>query len=81
MKYYLIKDQNRIGKVDHDQVSIYDKNQGWVPDNDNILKNRLDTKIAPTDLSFMTPVITVVQEITESEAQNFINPKKQEGKT
>lgn len=41
MDYYFISDLNKVAKIDNFVPYIYDKENGWVVDNKNILMDRL----------------------------------------
>lgn len=68
--YYLINDLNIVGKEENYIPYIYDKEKGWVVDNDNILSDRLigydGDEIGCSDMLFR------VDEITEEEANKLI---------
>ena len=68
--YYLIKDLNIVGKEEDFVPYIYDKEKGWLVDNDNILSDRImgydGDGIGSADM------LTRVVEITEEEASKLI---------
>lgn len=68
--YYLINDLNIVGKEENYTPYVYDKEKGWVVDNDNILSDRLigydGDEIGCSDMLFR------VDEITEEEANKLI---------
>lgn len=69
--YYRIVDLNMIGK-DEDYIPyVYQKGQGWVVDNDNVLMDRVmgydDDRIGGSDM------MSRVEEIPEEEAMKLIN--------
>lgn len=68
--YYLINDLNIVGKEENYIPYIYDKEKGWVVDNNNILSDRLigydGDEIGCSDMLFR------VDEITEEEANKLI---------
>lgn len=41
MDYYFISDLNKVAKIENYVPYIYDKNNGWVVDNKNILMDRI----------------------------------------
>lgn len=41
MDYYFISDLNKVAKIENYVPYIYDKNNGWVIDNKNILMDRI----------------------------------------
>lgn len=41
MDYYFIVDLNKVAKMENYIPYIYDKNKGWVVDNNNILMDRI----------------------------------------
>ncbi len=41
MQYYLIKDLNKLGKLQDSIPYIFEKGQGWIPDHKNILMDRI----------------------------------------
>ncbi len=69
--YYLINDLNIVGKEENFIPYIYDKDKGWVVDNNNILSDRLmgydGEDIGCSDMLFR------VDEITEEEANKLIS--------
>lgn len=41
MDYYFIVDLNKVAKMENYIPYLYDKNKGWVVDNNNILMDRI----------------------------------------
>jgi hypothetical protein len=75
--YYLIKDLNIVGKKEGFIPYIYDKDKGWVVDNDNILSDRLigfDETEEPDSPYRIgnTDMLSRVEEITEEQAMKLI---------
>ena len=70
MEYYFISDLNIVGKMDNFVPYIYDKDKGWIVDNNNILSDRLmgydGETIGSSDMLFR------VDEITAAEAMKLI---------
>lgn len=75
--YYLINDLNTIGKEEDFIPYLYDKEKGWVVDNDNILSDRLmgyDETESPDSPYRIgnTDMLSRIDEITEEEANRLI---------
>ena len=69
--YYLISDLNIVAKEDDYVPYLYEQNQGWIVDNNNVLSDRLigydGGSIGSSDMLFR------VDEITEEEAMKLIS--------
>ncbi len=68
--YYFMSDLNQVGKVEDFVPYLYDEDDGWIVDNDNLLMDRImgydDDRIGNTDILFR------VDEITKEEADKKI---------
>lgn len=70
MDYYFILDLNKVAKVDNFVPYIYDKNKGWIVDNENILMDRImgyDSESIGNSSELFK-----VDEITEDQANKII---------
>lgn len=70
MEYYYISDLNKLGKVDNFVPYLYDKEKGWIVDNDNILMDRIigyDGETIGTSSELFK-----LEEITEDQANKII---------
>ena len=76
--YYKILDKDLIGRCEGwSQYYIYDKIKGWVPDTNDILKNRIvgfDEFEEPDSpyRYFSSDMMFRIEEITEEEANRLI---------
>lgn len=70
MDYYFIVDLNKVAKMENYIPYIYDKNKGWVVDNNNILMDRImgydGESIGNSSELFK------IESITEEQANKFI---------
>lgn len=71
MEYYLINDLNIVGKIENYVPYIYDKKNGWIVDNDNILMDRVMGYDGESIGSVSE--LSKVDEITEEEVNKFIS--------
>lgn len=70
MDYYFISDLNKVAKIENFVPYIYDKDKGWIVDNENILMDRImgyDGESIGSSSS-----IFKVDEITEDQANKII---------
>lgn len=70
MQYYHLGDVDRIGKIENYTPYLYDKENGWVVDEENMLMDRLmgydGESIGSSSMLFE------IEEITEDQANNII---------
>lgn len=76
--YFFIKDLNVVGKEEDYIPYLFDKEEGWKVDNDNILMDRLmgydDSEEAGSPYRMgNSDMMSRVDEITEEEANKLIN--------
>ena len=69
-QYYLIKDLNLVGKIEGRVPYVYDPSDGWKPDQDAVLMDRVIGYDG--ELIGCTSMLTKVDEITEAQAQEYI---------
>jgi hypothetical protein len=74
MGYYFINDLNMVGKINNFVPYLYDREKGWIVDNDNILMDRMmgydGERIGSNDMLFR------IDEISEEEANKRIKEIK-----
>lgn len=70
MGFYHLTDLNLIGKVDNFVPFLYEKKNGWVVDNQNLLMDRLMGYDGESIGS--TSTLMLVEEITEEKANKLI---------
>lgn len=70
MDYYFIADLNKVGKVESFIPYIYDKVNGWVVDNNNILMDRIMGYNGESMGN--SSELFKIDEISEEEANNII---------
>lgn len=76
--YYLMNDLNMIGKEEHFVPYIYQKDRGWIVDEDNLLMDRVMgyDKSEPSGSIYRignSEMMEQVKEISEEEAIQFIS--------
>lgn len=69
MEFYLVQDLKMIGKVEDFIPYLYDKDQGWIVDQGNILMDRL---MGYEDGSIGNTEAMAIIEITKEQAEEFI---------
>lgn len=69
--YFIMHDLNCIGKMEDYAYYIYEKESGWIPDNDHLLSDRLMGYDG--DFVGSLNMIARVDEISEEEANKRIN--------
>ncbi len=74
MEYYYIRDLKKVGKMDLFVPHLYDKQKGWVVDNDNVLMDRI-MGYDPLEGIGNTDMLERAKTITEEEAIRLINKK------
>jgi hypothetical protein len=69
--YFIMHDLNRVGKMEDYAYYIYEKERGWIPDNEHLLSDRL----MGYDGLFVgsLTMLSRVDEISEEEANKMIN--------
>lgn len=76
MQYFWIKDLKKIGKIDNFVPYLFDLEEGWVIDNENILMDRV---IGYDDETIGGSSIYLVNEITKLQAYEIIKKLKNNG--
>jgi len=70
VQYYYLNDIKRVGKIEKYVPYLYDKEKGWVYDNENLLMDR----IMGYDGEFIgcSSMLFAIDEITEEQAKEII---------
>lgn len=69
MVFYLLKDINIIGRIDELAPYLYDPQKGWVPDEENLLMDRL---LGYDGERIGGSMIFEIEEISEEQANKLI---------
>lgn len=77
MVFYLLKDLDIIGKIDDLAPYLYDSQKGWVPDEENLLMDRL---LGYDRERIGGSMIFEIEKISEEQANKLIQMIKPEKK-
>jgi hypothetical protein len=77
VRYYKIHDKNLVGKIEENVCYIYDKDKGWIVDENNVLMDRLmgfdESEPPGSPYGFgNTDMLCRIDQITKDEAMRLI---------